>query len=102
VLEVTDKESVAEEEESDEELGIGDVGVGEILESVGVDVTEEEVLVLPPVIEDPVMGMGVVIKLPEVVALLLEDEEDEEPVPAIFVMAKAGLVLPESPNKTMR
>ena len=56
-----------------------------MVESVAVDGVSEEV---PPVIDDPVIGMGAVIKV---------DVETSVSEAEIAVIANCGLVLPESP-----
>jgi hypothetical protein len=81
----------------------GAVGVerGAPLESVGVpelrvvSVLEGEV---PPVMTDPVIGIGVVIRVSVAEATADVGDAVVEPFPDIFVMENEGLVFPESPN----
>jgi hypothetical protein len=91
----------------------GAVGVerGAALELVGVPVVEAASLLVvsvlegevPPVMTDPVLGMGVVIRVSVAVTAADEGDVVVELLPEdIFVMENDGLVLPESPNKTMR
>lgn len=67
-------------------------------------VTEDDPVDTPPVMVEPVIGMGFVkrvedkdVRLDEV----LLDPVVEFPLPVIRVMANAGLAFPESPNRTM-
>lgn len=81
----------------------GAVGVerGVPLESVGVpalgvvSVPEGDV---PPVMTDPVIGIGVVIRVSVPEAAADVGDAVVEPFPDIFVMENEGLVFPESPN----
>ena len=69
-----------------------DVGRGAVVESVTVDGVSVEV---PPVITDPVIGMGVVIRVDVVTTASRTDAPD--PGAEMVVIANCGLVLPESP-----
>ena len=61
---------------------------------VGVSVAVVDFVESPPVIVEPVIGIGVVISV-----LLKGDEEVGAALgTVIFVIEKSGLVLPESPN----
>lgn len=69
-----------------------DVGRGAVVESVTVDGVSVEV---PPVITEPVIGMGVVIRVDVVTTTSRVDAPD--PGAEMVVIANCGLVLPESP-----
>lgn len=70
-----------------------DVGRGAVVKSVAVDGVE-----VPPVITDPVIGMGVVIR--DDVETTAPRLDAAEPGAEIAVIANCGLVLPESPITT--
>lgn len=106
VVVVVEAEAAMAEAESEAEDKIVDGVVavvrGAELASVALGVVEAETSVVedtPPVITEPVMGMGVVMRDSETLATAADEAEpDGEPGAEIRVMENAGLVLPESPN----
>jgi hypothetical protein len=83
------------------DAGVVDVAAGEVVESELVPVGRESVVIAvevdsPPVIVEPVIGIGVVIGVSDVAEAEVVGEAGTE----MFVMEKSGLVLPESPNTT--
>ena len=83
------------EVDDDDDDGVVDVGRGAVVESVVESVVVDGVSVeVPPVITDPVIGMGEVIRL-GVETASRADEPD--PGAEMVVIANCGLVLPESP-----
>lgn len=99
------------------EVGVKDVAASEVVVSVSVlvlvlvvgrDTSVMSVVnvgtgnvELPPVIVEPVIGIGVVMSVSDVVSDVVEAEVVGEAGTEMFVMEKSGLVLPESPNTTI-
>jgi hypothetical protein len=81
------------------DAGVVDVAAGDVVASVLVPVVESGSVVAsvdvesPPVIVEPVIGIGVVMGVSDT-------EVVGEAGTEMFVMEKSGLVLPESPNTT--
>jgi len=81
------------------EVGVVEVGTA----APEIDVLDGElplvVVDTPPVMVLPVIGTGVLMSVDDVGG---RRGEDEPPPLEILAMTNEGLVLPESPNKTMR